>query len=173
MENHMGTHESIAYKDLREYIEAVDRLGELRVVNGADWDLEVGAITEVAARATKPKVILFDNIHGYPKGFRVVTNAVCSAATTGLAFGLDPTLNGLDMVRAWKEKLQSQRPLKPVEVSCGPATENVETDDRIDMLKFPTPRWHEHDGGRYIGTGCLVILQDPEEGWINYGTYRV
>ena len=58
----MGTDTSIVYKDLREYIAAVDRLGELRVVNGADWDLEVGAITEVAARATKPKVVLFDNI---------------------------------------------------------------------------------------------------------------
>ena len=58
----MGTDTSIAYKDLREYIQAVDRLGELRVVNGADWDLEIGAITEVAARAAKPKVVLFDNI---------------------------------------------------------------------------------------------------------------
>jgi 4-hydroxy-3-polyprenylbenzoate decarboxylase len=36
-----------------------------------------------------------------------------------------------------------------------------------------SPRWHEHDGGRYIGTGCLVILQDPEEQWTNFGTYRV
>ena len=41
------------------------------------------------------------------------------------------------------------------------------------MLKFPTPRWHEDDGGRYIGTGCLVILQDPDEKWTNFGTYRV
>src|ERR1700747_905614 len=126
----MGTDGSIVYKDLREYIEAVDRLGELRVVNGADWDLEVGAITEVAARATKPKVILFDNIHGYPKGFRVVTNAVCSAATTGLACGLDPTLSGMEMIKAWKQKLGSYKPLKPVEVAHGPGTENVESGDK-------------------------------------------
>ncbi len=103
----MRTDGSIVYKDLREYIEAVDQLGELRVVNGADWDLEVGAITEVAARATKPKVVLFDNIKEYPKGFRVLTNAVCSAATTGLAFGLDPTLSGMEMIKAWKQKVGS------------------------------------------------------------------
>lgn len=163
----------ITYKDLREYIEAIDRLGELRIVNGADWDLELGAITEVAARASKPKVVLFDNIKGYPRGFRVIVNAVCSPATTGVAFGLDPTLAGMDMIRAWKEKLGSYRPLKPVDVSSGAVTENVETGERVDMLKFPTPRWHEHDGGRYIGTGCLVILQDPEEKWTNFGTYRV
>jgi len=47
---------SIVYKDLREYIDAVDRLGELRRVDGADWDLEIGAITEVTARAAQPKV---------------------------------------------------------------------------------------------------------------------
>src|ERR1051325_4466057 len=98
----MSTISSLAYKDLRGYLDAVDKLGELRVVNGADWDLELGAITEVAARARKPKVLLFDNIKGYPNGFRVVTNPVCSAAKTALAFGLDPQLTGLDLIRAWK-----------------------------------------------------------------------
>jgi len=44
---------------------------------------------------------------------------------------------------------------------------------RSICFKFPTPRWHEEDGGRYIGTGCLVILQDPDEKWTNFGTYRV
>jgi 4-hydroxy-3-polyprenylbenzoate decarboxylase len=169
----MSMNTSIAYKDLREYIQAVDRLGELRRIDGADWDLEIGAITEVAARAAQPKALLFDNIKGYPKGFRVVTNAVCSAATTGLAFGLDPNTSGLDMIKAWKEKLGSYEPLKPVDVASGPITENVDTGNKVDMLKFPTPRWHEEDGGRYIGTGCLVILRDPEEQWTNFGTYRV
>ena len=169
----METATSIAYKDLRGFIDAVDRLGELRRVDGADWDLEIGAITEVAARAVQPKVVLFDNIKGYPKGFRVIVNAVCSAATTGLAFGLDPTLAGLDMIKAWKAKLGSYKPLKPVDVAKGAITENLDSGDKVDMLKFPTPRWHEDDGGRYIGTGCLVILRDPEEQWTNFGTYRV
>ena len=35
------------------------------------------------------------------------------------------------------------------------------------------PRWHEHDGGYYIGTGDMVIMRDPDSGWINYGAYRV
>ena len=158
----MSTTSSLAYKDLRGYLDAVDKLGELRIVDGADWDLEIGAITEVAARAANPKVVLFDNIKDYPKGFRVVTNPVCSAPTTALAFGLDPKLTGLDIIRAWKEKLGSQKPIKPVEVSSGPITENVDSGDKVDLLKFPTPRWHEHDGGRYIGTGCMVIMEDPD-----------
>jgi 4-hydroxy-3-polyprenylbenzoate decarboxylase len=32
---------------------------------------------------------------------------------------------------------------------------------------------HEKDGGRYIGTNCLVITRHPDEGWVNLGTYRV
>src|SRR3954463_10304208 len=107
----MVTPSSIVYKDLRGYIAAADALGELRRVEGADWDLELGAITEVAARAANPKIILFDGIKGYPEGYRVLTNPVCSASTTGLAFGLDPKLTGMEIIRAWKEKLGSQKPL--------------------------------------------------------------
>jgi 4-hydroxy-3-polyprenylbenzoate decarboxylase len=43
----------------------------------------------------------------------------------------------------------------------------------VNIQKIPTPRWHEHDGGYYIGTGCMVIMKDPDTGWINYGAYRV
>ena len=42
----------------------------------------------------------------------------------------------------------------------------------IDLLKFPVPKVHELDGGRFIGTACIAITRDPEEGWLNLGTYR-
>ncbi|NBP74307.1 MAG: UbiD family decarboxylase, partial [Alphaproteobacteria bacterium] len=29
------------------------------------------------------------------------------------------------------------------------------------------------DGGRYIGTDDLVVMRDPDSGWVNVGTYRV
>ena len=51
--------------------------------------------------------------------------------------------------------------------------ENVERDDKVDVLKFPVPFLHELDGGRYIGTDDLVIMRDPEDNWVNCGTYRV
>ena len=34
-------------------------------------------------------------------------------------------------------------------------------------------KWHDLDGGRYIGTGDMIITRDPDEGWVNFGTYRV
>ena len=58
-------------------------------------------------------------------------------------------------------------------MASGALLENVKTGDDIDLFKIPVPRWHEHDGGYYIGTGDMVIMRDPDTGWINYGAYRV
>ena len=43
----------------------------------------------------------------------------------------------------------------------------------MDLFKFPALRSHEDDGGRYIGTGDVVINKDPESGFLNMGTYRM
>ena len=44
---------------------------------------------------------------------------------------------------------------------------------QINLFDFPAPLLHEKDGGRYLGTGHLVITKDPDSDWINVGTYRV
>jgi UbiD family decarboxylase len=78
------------------------------------------------------------------------------------------------MVKILRERFKKGiPPLPPVEVNSGPVMENVHTGDEIDLFEFPTPKWHKQDGGRYIGTGNLVIQKDPDEGWVNIGTYRV
>jgi UbiD family decarboxylase len=51
--------------------------------------------------------------------------------------------------------------------------QNIWDKDEVDLLRFPTPKWHEEDGGRYIGTGHLVITKDPDTSEVNLGTYRV
>jgi hypothetical protein len=38
------------YHDLRRWIERADELGEIRKIAGADWNLEIGAITVDACR---------------------------------------------------------------------------------------------------------------------------
>ena len=43
----------------------------------------------------------------------------------------------------------------------------------VDIGSIPTPVWHEHDGGPFIGTACMVVMKDPDSGWINYGAYRI
>ena len=65
------------FRDLREYLAAADELGDLKTVENADWNLEIGCITELSAEKHGP-ILLFDKIQGYPQGFRVVTNFLAS-----------------------------------------------------------------------------------------------
>src|SRR5262249_56505179 len=58
--------------DLREFITAVERRGELAHVRSAHWDRELGAVTEVLYRqkVEKAPMLLFDDIPDYPRGYR-------------------------------------------------------------------------------------------------------
>jgi 4-hydroxy-3-polyprenylbenzoate decarboxylase len=51
--------------------------------------------------------------------------------------------------------------------------ENQQTGANVDLMQFPAPIWHRDDGGRFIGTGNIVVMRDPDSGWVNSGTYRV
>lgn len=53
-----------------------------------------------------------------------------------------------------------------------PVLENILTGEEIDLNKFPVPQHWRRDGGAYIGTGDIVITQDPDTGRYNVGTYR-
>ncbi|MFH1123527.1 MAG: UbiD family decarboxylase, partial [Pseudomonadota bacterium] len=158
--------------DLRNYIEQLKTVGELKEIQGADWNLEIGTITELVGEKGGP-VLLFDNIKGYPKGHRVLTNFINNTKQVNAAFGFPSGLSSFSLVRAVKEKFAQLKPTPPKEVSTGPVLENVQEGKDVDLLSFPTPKWHELDGGRYIGTGCMVIMQDPIDRWVNFGTYRI
>jgi UbiD family decarboxylase len=160
------------FKDLREFILAVNEIGELRTVQGADWDLEIGTLAELNYERQGP-ALLFDNIKGYPKGYRVFTNALDTLKRSLLSMDLPLDLDMDDALRAYEERVSSYKPVPPVEVGTGPVFENIFRGDEIDLWKFPTPRWHEGDGGRYLGTGCVVFMRDPDSGEVNFGTYRV
>lgn len=157
---------------LRSFIEQLGAHHELKRIYGASWDLEIGAITEVSASLNNSKALLFDEIKGFPKGFRVITNALASQRRSALALGMEPQLRGVSLVRAIKEKIEQIEFIPPKKVSDGPVLENIDSGDNVNVLKFPAPKWHREDGGRYIGTMDAVIIKDPDSGWVNIGTYR-
>ncbi|MBT2269005.1 UbiD family decarboxylase [Rhodococcus erythropolis] len=162
------------FRDLRHYIENLtDTLGEseVRDVKGAHWDLEIGAITELLAEKEGP-ALLFDDIPGYPSGYRVFTNFMGTAQRCAVALGLPADSPKMEIIRAWKDLSKRIEPIPPRLVSTGTVLENVMEGDDVDLTIFPTPRWHDGDGGRYIGTACMVITRDPDTGWVNIGTYR-
>ena len=161
------------FQSLREYLESVAEYGDLLRIDGADREEEIGALAEIVSGTSKSPMILFDKIKGYPEGYRVSANTLGGIRRMALALGLNPDLNNVELVRAWKEKLKSFQPVHPREVKKGAVKENVFLKDEINLLKFPAPKWHELDGGYYLGTGCCVILRDPDEGWVNMGVYRI
>ena len=161
------------YKDLRDFIAQVDDLGALRRINGADPRFEIGGITEVAAGLPECPALLFDDIKGHARGFRVFTNATTNAQRAALALGIDPKLKPLDALKAWMVKRQNLKSHAPVILTDAAFLENTLRGDDVDLEKFPAPYWHRQDGGSYIGSGSLVIMRDPETGWINASIYRV
>src|ERR1700733_12152926 len=121
------------YKDLREFIAAVDRLGALRRIEGADPRFEIGGITEVAAGMPDCPALLFDSIKGFPPGFRIFTNASTNVQRAALALGLDPALRPLDALKAWMEKRKNLRPQPPVTVKAAAFLENTMTARDVDI----------------------------------------
>jgi len=162
--------------DLRAWLQNAKELGQLEEVEGADLRFELGAITELNAKRGGP-ALLFSGFPGYPAGFRVLTGAILNAATLGLTLGIPGKHDKLSIVdevsellRTTEEKAQSY----PVEyVPDGPVMENRAVGDDVDLTIFPSPIFHEQDGGPFIGTGCTQINKDRDSDWVNVGTYRV
>ncbi len=159
------------YEDLREFIGQVEALGALRRVEGADPQYELGGITEVAAGTPDCPAVLFDAIKGYPRGFRVFTNATVSAQRAALALGIDPRLPPLEALKEWRTRRGALKLHPPVSVASGPVLQN--STEAVDVGRFPAPIWHKGDGGPYIGSGSIVVMRDPDSGWVNASIYRV
>ena len=163
--------------DLRAWLDEVRKFGELKEVTGADWKLELGAISELNVKKDPNPALLFDDIPGYPKGFRVLT---CSTSSPGrlssiLRLGVEKSHHALvQKLRGKPASWQAHAAnYDPIAIERGPILENVRSGDAVDLEAFPSPLWHELDGGRYIGTGCCVVTKDFDSDWVNVGTYRV
>ena len=139
--------------DLRDWLKDVKRLEQIEQISGAHWDLEIGALTD--------------------PNRRVLANMLETLERTALTLNLPTDIKTMPLIDALRAKLRALQPIKPNIVTTGPVFENVERGDQIDLMKFPVPRWHAGDGGRYLGTAHLVITRDPETGVENVGCYRV
>ena len=117
--------------------------------------------------------MLFDDVPGYPSGYRVLANILTSTKRIKMTLGLPADATDMDLIAFWRKYMKDDKTIPPVQVPTGLVLENVYRGDDIDLTKIPAPKWHEHDGGYYIGTGDMVIMRHPDTGWINYGAYRV
>jgi len=160
-------------QDLRAWIAQMEAAGEVRHISGADREREIGGIVDIHQRRIGNPAVLFDDIPGYAKGYRVLANFLTSTRRINMTLGLPESGSEIELVQFWRRYMKELPSIPPVEVTSGPILDNVFEGDEIDLFKIPVPKWHEDDGGYYIGTGDMVIMKDPDTGWINYGAYRV
>ena len=62
--------------DLRVWLRTVEQMGELQAVEGADWNLELGAIAELNTRLKPTPALIFDKIKDYPAGDPLATDGI-------------------------------------------------------------------------------------------------
>jgi len=162
--------------DLRAWLKEIDALGQLKQVNGASTDLEIGVITEINGQRRGP-ALLFDNIPGFQKGFRILSGSSLNAKRLALTLGFRDIDTDQQLISRLEGKMsefeRKARDYPTRDVSEGPILQNRYSGQQVDLLKFPAPKWHELDGGNYLGTGCVVVTKDPDSGRINFGSYRL
>jgi 4-hydroxy-3-polyprenylbenzoate decarboxylase len=174
----------MAYNDLREFVSALEKAGELKRVSiEVDPYLE---ITEFADRSVKNggPALLFEN----PKGSKVpvLINAFASMKRMEIALGVDNVdeiagriseylemrmpqglLNKLKML----PKLAEIGAFFPKIVSSGPCKEVIKRDG-FSLKDYPVLHCWPQDGGRFI-TLPLVFSKNPSTGKRNCGMYRL
>ena len=166
---------TVTYRGLRDWLERVDKMGELLKVNGAHWDREMGAITQMLTEGGKGKApaILFDEVPGYPKGYQTLYGQFSTIRRVALTLGLPLEYERkADIVKAYHHRMEDMQFIKPRYVKTGPIFDNVLEGDKVNVLKLPVPLHHQSDTHRYIGTADMCITKDPDAEWYNFGAYR-
>jgi UbiD family decarboxylase len=163
----------IPYEDLREWIEQARALDEVRHAKGLSWERDIGMASEIVIQDDNGPAVLFEEIPGSLPGSRLLVN-IFGGTRRNMTLGFPAGLSRLDLSEAFRLHYMSDLVrIPPRYVETGPIFENRMVGDDIDITRFPTPMWHQDDGGRYIGTGSFNVTRDPDDGWINCGTYRV
>ena len=187
----------MAYDDLRDWIAALDRAGELRKIRTeVDPILEITEITDRVSkmpgrnnggRASAPggPALLFQNIKGHP-GAQVLINQFGSARRMNLALEVDKLDEVADRIRQFMDVKSPQGFLDKVKmlpmlaemgkffpktVSTGPCKEVIRRDN-FSLDEFPILQCWPKDAGRFITLPC-VVTRDPKTGKRNVGMYRM
>ena len=178
----------MAYRDLGDFIETLEKRGELRrVAREVDAELEITEIADRVMKAGGP-ALLFEHVRG--SRWPLLINAMGTEARMALALGaesLDAKAKEIEDLIAWAwgnlrdfsllkavpaalPKLPVAYSLLPKHVSRPPCRE-VETRDE-GFSSLPVLKCWPRDGGRFL-TLPVVCTRDPETGAQNWGMYRM
>src|SRR5258708_38534497 len=98
---------------LRSWLRQADELGEIRTIEGADWDLEIGGVADIVNERGSSPAVLFDSVKGHPKGYRVLVNSLGSTKRLGLSLGMPQNLSSMEFVSEWRRRLKDFEHFSP------------------------------------------------------------
>ncbi|KAI1866844.1 uncharacterized protein JN550_007391 [Neoarthrinium moseri] len=165
------------FRDFVDQLRSDDDLVEIN--DEIDPYLEAAAITRLVCE-TDDKAPLFNNLKGQnEKGlFRILGAPASLRRSKKDRYGrlahhlaLPPTAS----MREILDKMLSASELSPIDpsvVSTGPVKENSLVGDEIDLTALPAPMIHQVDGGRYIQTFGMHVVQTPDGKWTNWSIAR-
>jgi 4-hydroxy-3-polyprenylbenzoate decarboxylase len=124
------------WDSMRQWLDLVDAIGELKVIRGASSEEDIGAITEMVEHHDGSPCVLFDDIPGFQPGYRVLSNSMGTRARQAITLGLDPaTATHARLLGHWRGLLKGFTPIPPTVVPRGPIQENVIRDDDVDLSR--------------------------------------
>src|SRR5262249_10337716 len=98
----------------------------------------MGTLAEIVAHARpEPPAILCEEVPTYPKAMRLLSGATNSSKRLALTLGFPVPSGPLDVVRAYRDRMKTHRPIPPKMVATGAVLENIDRDDKVDLFKFP------------------------------------
>ena len=156
-------------KDVRSFMKVLEETGDIVTVDKeVHWDLELGAISRRVTELDGP-ALWFRNITDYP-GQSIFVNPISTWRRAAVTLGLPADARIPEIYQEYIRR--DANPVPPVEVKDSHCREVVIRGKDLDVCDLATPMIHAGDGGRYLGTWCIVVCRDPETGWVNWGTYR-
>jgi 4-hydroxy-3-polyprenylbenzoate decarboxylase len=182
----------VAYRDLREFVKALEKAGELKRIRvELDPVLEIAEVTQRVARDPHRQpnsvgpALLFEK----PRGSRhpVLINTFGSVRRMELALEVERLDEVADRIRGFLAmetpqglfdkikmlpKLAELGSFFPKTVKSGDCKEVMHHGNDVNLLDLPILKTWPQDGGRFI-TFPLVFTRNPETGKRNVGMYRM
>lgn len=168
-----------AQLDFRKFIDILRQDNDLAEINEeVDPYLEVGAIVRRVSEVND-KAPLFNSVKGARDGlWRMFGNTASLRQGEKERFGRVARNLGLPPDASWKDisdrfmSWKKAKPLPPSVLPTGPCKENKIIGDKIDLEALPVPYLHEGDGGKYLATYGIHVLQSPDKAWTNWSIFR-
>ncbi len=190
----------MAFRDLREFIDLLERKGQLKRISAeVDPELELGEITDRVSKAVGPGLIFENPVSretGSAYGMPVAINLMGSYDRMAWALGVDAETGTWRDLDAVAKRLMDLLPLdapasvwdklgiakklaglagvgkKEIKSAKAPVQQVVLRGDDVDLTKLPVLKTWPEDGGPFI-TLPLVVTQDPHTQRLNLGMYRL